>query len=32
EFFSAHGFSHRDTRRGPAGDELVVVADVAALR
>jgi len=32
EFFSAHGFVHRGTRRGPAGDESVVVADVAALR
>jgi len=32
EFFSAHGFVHRGTRRGPAGDESIVVADVDALR
>ncbi|WP_123621322.1 GNAT family N-acetyltransferase [Halorubrum sp. CSM-61] len=32
EFFSAHGFAHRGTRRGPAGDESIVVADVNALR
>jgi len=32
EFFSAHGFAHRGTRRGPAGDESLVVADVDALR
>jgi len=32
EFFSAHGFVHRGTRRGPAGDETIVVADVDALR
>ncbi|GAB7010513.1 GNAT family N-acetyltransferase [Halorubrum trueperi] len=31
EFFSAHGFSPRGTRRGPAGDESIVVADVGAL-
>ncbi|QAU12581.1 GNAT family N-acetyltransferase [Halorubrum sp. BOL3-1] len=27
EFFSAHGFAPRGTRRSPAGDESVVVAD-----
>lgn len=32
EFFAAHGFSPRGTRRGPAGDESVVAADVRALR
>ncbi|WP_435093962.1 GNAT family N-acetyltransferase [Halorubrum sp. N11] len=32
EFFSAHQFAHRGTRRGPAGEESVVVADVDALR
>ncbi|EMA62426.1 GNAT family N-acetyltransferase [Halorubrum lipolyticum] len=32
EFFSAHGFAHRETRRGPAGDESIVVTDVDALR
>ncbi|WP_128905260.1 GNAT family N-acetyltransferase [Halorubrum amylolyticum] len=32
EFFSAHGFVHRGTRRGPAGDESIVVADVDALQ
>ena len=32
EYFSAHGFVHRSTRRGPAGDESIVVADVDALR
>jgi len=32
EFFSAHGFVHRGTRRGPAGDESIVAADVDALR
>ena len=32
EFFSAHGFAHRGTRRGPAGDESIVVSDVDALR
>ncbi len=31
EFFHAHGFSPRGTRRGYAGDESIVVADVAAL-
>jgi len=32
EFFSAHGFVHRGTCRGPAGDESIVVTDVDALR
>ncbi|MFO8115897.1 MAG: GNAT family N-acetyltransferase [Halorubrum sp.] len=32
EFFAAHGFAPRGTRRGPAGDESVVAADVNALR
>ena len=32
EFFSAHGFAHRGTRRGPAGDESIVVTDVDALQ
>lgn len=32
EFFSAHQFAHRGTRRGPAGEESIVVADVDALR
>ncbi|WP_144920045.1 GNAT family N-acetyltransferase [Halorubrum salsamenti] len=32
EFFSAHGFVHRGTRRGPAGDESIVVTDVDALQ
>ena len=27
EFFSAHGFASRGSRRSPAGDETVVVAD-----
>jgi len=31
EFFSAHGFAHRGTRRSPAGDESVVVADPRVL-
>ena len=31
EFFSAHGFVPRGTRRTPAGDESVVVADPDAL-
>ncbi|SFR39479.1 MULTISPECIES: GNAT family N-acetyltransferase [Halorubrum] len=31
EFFSAHGFARRGTRRSPAGDESVVVADPRAL-
>ncbi|WP_424014607.1 GNAT family N-acetyltransferase [Halorubrum xinjiangense] len=31
EFFSAHGFAPRGTRRGPAGDESVVVADPRVL-
>jgi len=31
EFFHAHGFAPRGTRRGYAGDESVVTADVAAL-
>ena len=31
EFFHSHGFSRRGTRRGYAGDESVVVADVNAL-
>ncbi len=32
EFFHAHGFTPRGTRRGPAGDESILVADVSALR
>ena len=32
EFFAAHEFSPRGTRRGPAGDESVVVADASDLR
>jgi len=32
EFFHAHGFSPRGTRRGYAGDESVVTADVATLQ
>ncbi|MDB2223597.1 GNAT family N-acetyltransferase [Halorubrum ezzemoulense] len=31
EFFSAHGFAPRGTRRSPAGDESIVVADPDAL-
>ncbi|ELZ47803.1 GCN5-related N-acetyltransferase [Halorubrum coriense DSM 10284] len=31
EFFSAHGFAPRGTRRSPAGDESIVVADPRAL-
>lgn len=31
EFFHAHGFSPRGTRRGYAGDESIVAADAAAL-
>ncbi|WP_423997068.1 GNAT family N-acetyltransferase [Halorubrum trapanicum] len=31
EFFSAHGFTRRGTRRSPAGDETVVVADPRTL-
>lgn len=32
EFFHAHGFTPRGTRRGPAGDESILVADVGTLR
>lgn len=32
EFFNAHQFDHRGTRRGPAGDESIVVADADALQ
>ncbi|TKX82419.1 N-acetyltransferase [Halorubrum sp. SD626R] len=32
EFFAAHGFSTRGRRRGPAGDESVVVVDASELR
>jgi ribosomal protein S18 acetylase RimI-like enzyme len=32
EFFAAHGFSPRGTRRGHAGDESIVVADACELR
>lgn len=32
EFFSAHGFTHRRTRRGPAGDESILAADVESLQ
>ncbi|MFD1571104.1 GNAT family N-acetyltransferase [Halorubrum laminariae] len=32
EFFTAHGFEPRETRRGPAGDETIVVTDIGALR
>lgn len=32
EFFHAHGFTSRGTRRGPAGDESIVVANVNALQ
>ena len=31
EFFTAHGFALRGTRRSPAGDETVVVVDPHAL-
>jgi len=31
EFFHAHGFSPRGTRRGHVGDESIVAADVATL-
>ncbi|MFW5903643.1 MAG: N-acetyltransferase family protein [Halorubrum sp.] len=31
EFFTAHGFNPRGTRRGHAGDESIVAADVGAL-
>ncbi|OTF00682.1 N-acetyltransferase [Halorubrum sp. SD612] len=31
EFFTAQGFAHRGTRRSPAGDESVVVAEPHAL-
>ncbi|MWV64409.1 GNAT family N-acetyltransferase [Halorubrum sp. JWXQ-INN 858] len=32
EFYRAHGFSHRGTREGPDGTEVVVVAAVESLR
>lgn len=32
EFFSAHDFEPRDTRRGPAGDETIVATDVSELQ
>jgi ribosomal protein S18 acetylase RimI-like enzyme len=32
EFFAAHGFAPRGTRRGPAGDESIVAVDANALR
>jgi ribosomal protein S18 acetylase RimI-like enzyme len=32
EFFAAHGFSLRGTRRGPVGEESIVVADAGELR
>lgn len=32
EFYRAHGFTRRAVRRGPAGDETVVSADVDAIR
>ena len=32
EFFIAHGFEPRETRRGHAGDEAIVVADASELR
>jgi hypothetical protein len=31
EFFTAHGFAHRGTRRSPAGDESIVIADPRVL-
>jgi len=32
EFFTSYGFEPRETRRGPAGDETIVVTDVDGLR
>jgi len=32
EFFAAHGFSPRGTRRSHVGDEAIVAADVSTLR